>query len=131
METENGGDKLQRAATEVAMVILARSLKSSSLEGKKFSGGSIKALSEKEEEEEEKEEEERKCVDLDYHFARFLRVEAIDDGWCWMDLSRRKNKQQRTIRIPRVCILYIYNILTYKLNQNKNRNIELSIRQNH
>ena len=87
------------------MVILARSLKSSSLEGKKFSGGSIKALSEKEEEEEE--EEERKCVDLEYHFARFLRVEAIDDGWCWMNLSGRKNKQQRTIRIPRVCILYI------------------------
>ena len=95
MEIENGGGKLQRAATEVAMVILARSLKSSSLEGKKFSGGSIKALSEKEEEEEEEE------------FARFLRVEAIDDGWCWMDLSGRKNKQQRTIRIPRVCILYI------------------------
>lgn len=60
------------------MAITARSLKSSGLEGKKFSGGSIKALSE--------EEEEGECVDLECGFGRFLGVEGIDDGWCWMDL---------------------------------------------
>ena len=78
------------------MAITARSLKSSGLEGKKFSGGSIKALSE--------EEEEGECVDLECGFGRFLGVEGIDDGWCWMDLSGRKSRQQRTIRILPVCV---------------------------